>query len=136
MRLEQQKETSTLQIKMQPSKSDCKKYLGVDQVLYILSNEDEEPNLRLHVPSHMKGLVIRQYLDHNGHPGTQRLFAKTKSKCFWHKYVIRFACIRAYVSTCDECQTISLTRVKAPLRETNIAHFPFYYSFHRRVRTL
>ncbi|XP_053405133.1 uncharacterized protein LOC128558890 [Mercenaria mercenaria] len=87
MRLEQDKDPAIVQMKMQlkhgdPSKAELKKYLEVDNVLYYISNPDEEPVMRLYVPSHLKSLVITEY-HNNGHPGTQRMFATIKTKYYW-----------------------------------------------------
>jgi hypothetical protein len=43
-----------------------------------VSNVDDNPNLRLFVPQHLKHLVITQYHLNNGHPVTQRLLLSVK----------------------------------------------------------
>lgn len=127
MKTEQNKDPAIVQIKMllthgDSKKPELKKFIIVENILYYLSNPDEEPSLRLYVPTHLRALVIQDYHDNNGHPGTQRMFATVRTKYFWPNL---FKELHNYVSTCVDCQTRNLTKVKAPLKETNTPLFPF-----------
>jgi hypothetical protein len=80
MQIEQEKDPHISEIKTRlrlgkQNKHEDDKYLIVEGILYYISNLDEEPTLRLFVPSHLTDLVIKQYHDENGHPGCQILLA-------------------------------------------------------------
>jgi hypothetical protein len=53
-------------------KSTSNKHLIVDDILYYLSNADNEPIIRLYVPIHYRTSVVKQYHDDNGHLGIDK----------------------------------------------------------------
>lgn len=127
MKSEQNKDPAIVQLKMilkhgNPNKPEHRKFLMVDDILHYISDPDEDAILRLYVPSHLKALVIKDYHENNGHPGTQRMYATIKTKYYWPSL---FKDLYSYVSTCVECQSRNLQRIKAPLKETNISPFPW-----------
>ena len=128
MTVEQNRDTEIVQLKMklkhgQPNKTEQEKFIEVDNVLHYISNVDDEPSLRLYVPSHMTHLVIRQYHDDNGHPGCQRLFHTIKQKYYWPNM---FKELHQYVNQCVMCQTRNLTAIRSPTSpEVVVPPYPF-----------
>lgn len=94
-----------------------------DNLLYFISNVEDNPSLRLYVPNHLHHLVIKQYHDDNGHPGCQRLFHKVKQKYYWPKL---FKDLHAYVDKCIACRIRNLIAIKAPMSDKVVVPpFPF-----------
>ena len=128
MQIEQEKDPHISEIKARlrlgkQNKSEDDRYLTVDDILYYISNVDEEPTLRLFVPKHLTDSVVKQYHDENGHPGSQRLFQTLKEKYYWPKM---FKELNDYVSKCIICQSRNLKAIKAPISsDTSIPPFPF-----------
>lgn len=104
------------------NKELMKHHIIVDDIVYYLSNPEDDPWLRLFVPSHLKHLVIKQYHDDNGHMGVQKTFDSIKQKYYWQNL---FKEIHSYVGDCVLCKTRSLQKVKQPLQETDIPPYPF-----------
>ena len=65
------------------SKDVQKHYLFVDDLVYYLSNVDDDPCMRLFVPRHLKTYVVKQYHDKNGHMGVQKTFDSIRQKYYW-----------------------------------------------------
>ena len=51
-----------------------------DNILYYLSNPDDDPTMRLYVPSHLRQDVLLQYHDDMGHFGIDKLYSNIKNK--------------------------------------------------------
>ena len=45
-----------------------------DNILYYISQLDDEPTLRLFIPKHLRDRVINQYHHENGHMGVTKTF--------------------------------------------------------------
>ena len=119
---EQNRDDELLELKMilkhgEPSKDIQRKHLVVDDVLYYLTDPDNEPILRLYVPQHLRALVVKQYHDDNGHMGVQKTFDSIRQKYFWPNL---FKELHQYVAVCTTCQTRSLQKIRQPLQETDI----------------
>ena len=56
------------------SKDIQKHYLLVDDLVFYLSNVNDDPCLRLFIPIHLRIIVVKQYHDQNGHMGVQKTF--------------------------------------------------------------
>ena len=93
-----------------------------DDILYYLSNPDDDPTMRLYVPSHLRQDVLFQYHDDMGHIGIGKLYSNIKTKYYWPKL---YKDIHDYVSTCVTCQTRNLTKQKPPTELTDIPSFAF-----------
>ena len=104
------------------NKQLLKHHIVVDDILYYLSDVDNDPYLRLFVPSHLKHLVIKGYHDDNGHMGIQKTYDTIKRKYYWPNL---FKEVHEHVSACILCQTRSLQRIRQPLQETDIPPYPF-----------
>ncbi|VDI78046.1 Hypothetical predicted protein [Mytilus galloprovincialis] len=98
------------------------KYIIIDDILYYISNVDNDPIIRLYIPSHIKQAVVEQYHDKNGHMGIDKTFDSIRQKYFWPNM---FKELYNYVTTCVPCQSRNLQKVRAPIQETKIPPYPF-----------
>ncbi|CAG2220461.1 unnamed protein product [Mytilus edulis] len=98
------------------------KYIIIDDILYYISNVDNDPIIRLYIPSHIKQAVVEQYHDKNGHMGIDKTFDSIRQKYFWPNM---FKELYSYVTTCVPCQSRNLQKVRAPIQETKIPPYPF-----------
>ena len=103
------------------SKDVQKHYLLVDDLVYYLSNVNNDPCLRLFIPKHLRIFVVKQYHDQNGHMGVQKKFDSIRQKYYLPNH---FKEINKYVCECSICQARSLQKVKQPLQETDIPPYP------------
>ncbi|GFO46508.1 RNA-directed DNA polymerase (reverse transcriptase) domain containing protein [Plakobranchus ocellatus] len=69
-------------LKHEEAKTDPK-FVIHEEVLYYLSNPDDDPLLRLYVPSHLKTLLVKQYHDANGHFGVDKTYHSLRRKYYW-----------------------------------------------------
>ncbi|CAC5408706.1 unnamed protein product [Mytilus coruscus] len=98
------------------------KYIIIDDILSYISNVDNDPIIRLYIPSHIKQAVVEQYHDKNGHMGIDKTFDSIRQKYFWPNM---FKELYNYVTTCVPCQSRNLQKVRAPIQETKIPPYPF-----------
>ena len=99
------------------SKDIQKHYLLVDDLVYYLSNVNDDPCLRLFILKHLRIFVVKQYHDQNGHMAVQKTFDSICQKYYWPNL---FKEINKYVDDCTICQTRSLQKISKPLQETDI----------------
>lgn len=126
MKLEQTRDDDISEIRSRilsgnESKDVQRHYLLVDDLIYYLSNIDDDPRLRLFIPKHLRIFVIKQYHDQNGHMGVQKTFDSIRLKYYWPNL---FKEINKYVTECITCQTRSLQKIKQPLQETDVPPYP------------
>lgn len=105
-----------------PSKAVQKRYIVLNDILYYISDADDNPTLRLCVPMHLRGAIVKQYHDDNGHMGVQKSFEAIRRKYFWP---LLYKELYEYVGKCVVCQSRSLQRTRPPLQETDIPPYPF-----------
>ena len=98
------------------SKDVQKHYLLVDDLVYYLSNVNDDPCLRLSIPKHLRNFVVTQYHDQNGHMGVQRMLNSIRPNLFKE--------INKSVSECTKCQAKSLQKIRPPLQENDIPPYP------------
>lgn len=108
--------------KEKASASTEKKHIIVDDVLYYISNVDDDPSLRLYIPEQLKKSVVMQYHDHNGHMGIDKTFEAIKQKYYWPN---AYKELYDYVSGCITCQARIMRKIKPPVQETGIPPYPF-----------
>lgn len=108
--------------KEKASASTEKKHIMVDDVLYYISNVDDDPSLRLYIPEQLKNSVVMQYHDHNGHMGIDKTFEAIKQKYYWPN---AYKELYDYVSKCITCQARIMRKIKPPVQETGIPPYPF-----------
>lgn len=104
------------------SQATGKRYMLIDETLYFVSRPDDDPVIRLYVPSHLKEYVIKQYHDENGHLGVDKTYDTLFQKYFWPNC---YREVHDYVNKCVTCQRRVLRVQKPPLQETDNAPFPF-----------
>lgn len=104
------------------TKGTEKNYIVIDQVLYYISNPNDEPTLRLYIPEHLRDRVVKQYHDDNGHMGIDKTFDAIRQKYFWPNL---YKNLYEYISSCVTCQTRSMKKIKPSLQETDIPPYPF-----------
>ena len=126
MKLEQTRDEEISEIRSmvtsgKENKDVQKHYLLVDNLVYYISNVNDDPCLRLYVPKHLRSSVILQYHDQNGHMGIQKTFDSIRQKYYWPNL---FKEINGYVSDCITCKTRSMQKIKPPLQETDIPPYP------------
>ena len=127
MNIEQNKDSELhdIKVKMTTNKTDKKlfsKYLLLDDILYYISQVDDEPKLRLCVPKHLQQDVLKQYHDENGHMGIEKTFHTIKEKYYWmnlYKHIIE------KIDKCTICKSRNLTQQKASIQLSNTPPFPF-----------
>lgn len=119
MEAEQGKDDELVEIKascLRDSKKE-KRYIVIDNILYYITDVDDDPVCRLYVPKHLRLMVIKQYHDENGHMGVQKTFEGIRMKYFWPHL---FKELYQYVNDCVTCQTRSLQKIRQPLQETEL----------------
>ena len=109
-------------LKNDPNHSLSKRYMIIDQVLYFVSSPNDEPVLRMYIPSHLREIVLEQYHDANGHMGVDKTYLTMGRKYFWPKM---FQEAFSYVSACIPCQERVLKAKKAPLQNPELPPYPF-----------
>ncbi len=114
-------ELRTILVHGEPSKDVQRRHIVIDNVLYYMTDPDNDPVIRLYVPRHLRALVIEQYHNQNGHMGVQKTFDSIRQKYFWPNL---FKELYLYVSSCTTCQTRSLQKIRQPLQETDIPPYP------------
>ena len=55
----------------------------MNEIIYYLTQPDDEPLIRLYVPSQLRKNVPVQYHDDNGHMGVEKTFHAIQHKYFW-----------------------------------------------------
>ena len=114
-------EIRSMMLNGQESKDVQKHYILVDDLVYYISNVNDDPCLRLFIPKHLRKFVVQQYHDQNGHMGVQKTFDSIRQKYYWLNL---FKEIIKYVNECTICQTRSLQKIRQPLQETDIPPYP------------
>ena len=104
------------------TKLEQKKFIIMDEIVYYLSQPDDEPVVRLYVPSQFRPKVIIQYHDDNGHMGTDKTYHAIKQKYFWP---CLFREVVDFVNKCVPCQSRNLTKIQPRMQETDMPPFPF-----------
>ena len=104
------------------TKAEQKKYIVMEDIVYYLSQPDDEPLIRLYVPSHLRKRVLVQYQDENGHMGVDKTFHSIKQKYFWSCLLRE---INDFVGKCIPCQTRNLRKQQPRIQECDLPPFPF-----------
>ena len=99
-----------------------KRHIVIDDILYYISNVDDDPSLRLYIPENLKRSVITQYHDQNGHMGIDKTFETIKQKYYWPNL---YKEVYGYMEKCITYQARNMRKIKAPVQETGIPPYPF-----------
>ena len=119
--LEQQLEDPIIQdIKKKLLNNTAKKeifrrHVVKDNVLYFVSQPEDNPRLRLYVPEQLKSKVLKHYHERLGHAGNNRMFKTISDKYYWKSL---YADVCNHVQSCITCKTRNLTQQTAPVEET------------------
>ena len=124
---EQEKDKVLLDLKIRLQKGDISsadysRHVVLDDILYYVTNVNDNPTLRTYIPYHIKNALIKQYHDDNGHMGVDKAFDNLRLKYYWPNM---YKELYDYVTNCVTCQTRSLKRIQPPLQQTDIPPFPF-----------
>ena len=92
----------------------------MDEIVYYLSQPDNEPLIRLYVPSHLRKRVLVQCHNDNGHIGVDKTFHSIKQKYFW-------SCLQEemndFVGKCIPRQTRNLRKQETHIQECDLPPF-------------
>ena len=85
---EQSKDTNIMELKIgllnnKLLPSVQKRHVIIDNILYNISNVDSDPVSRLYIPEQLRGAVIKQYHDWNGHMGSDKNYDTIRQKYYW-----------------------------------------------------
>ena len=124
---EQSKDSEILELKTalahgDPSEAIKRRYLIENDIVYLLSDPDDNPTLHLCIPKQLRQLVVKQYHDDNGHIDVQKTYSAIRQKYYWPNL---FKELYDYVSACTICQTRSAQKVKSPIQGTGIPLYAF-----------
>ena len=124
---EQNKDEDLLKIKTKlnqglSNKQTARRFIVTENVLYYVSQLDDNPYLRLVIPEHLKETVLQQYHADNGHMGVQKVWQTIKEKYYW---VNLFTDIVKLIEECVTCNKRKLTQQKATSLETGMPPYPF-----------
>ena len=97
----------------QAKKTVGDRHLVIDDVLYYLTNADNDPIIRLYVPHHYRSGVVKQYHDDNEHLGIDKTFDAIRQKYYWPNL---YKELYDYVSKCITCATRNLKQLKPSVR--------------------
>ena len=101
------------------TKMEQKKFILMDEIVYYLSQLDDEPLIRLYVPSQLRKSVLVQYHNDNSHMGVEKTFHAIKHKHFW-------SCLLKDINDfCIACQTGNLRKQQPHMQECYLPPFPF-----------
>ena len=122
---EQVKDSEILELKMilkhgEPTQAVKRRYIVENDILYYLSDPNDNPTLRLFVPQHLRQMVVTQYHDDNGHMGVQKTYDSIRQKYFWPNL---FQELYDYVSACVPCQTRAVQKVKPLLQRPDLPSY-------------
>ena len=126
LREEQEKDPEILEIKRKLEKGGnvshlLRKYLIKDEILYYISQVDDDPVLRVFVPGHLRDGVLKQYHDDNGHMAVAKTFLTMKIKYYWPRM---YKELDKYIGACSTCKERNLKQKKSPVQDTGMPPFP------------
>ncbi|CAG2227373.1 unnamed protein product [Mytilus edulis] len=101
------------------TKTEDGKHMIIDNLVYYLSNADNEPTLRIYVPKRLKSLVIKQDHDLLGHMSTDKRYDTMRLKYYFPNM---YKELYKYVDQCVTCQTRSYRTSKPPLWKRTFHH--------------
>ena len=124
--VEQDKDNEIVEIKrkLQIRRNEptlMRKFMLKDNILYYISQLDDEPKLRLFVPKHLRDKIINQYHHENGHMGVTKTFLSIKEKYYWPKL---YPELYNAIDSCVTCKQRNLIQQKAPIQTTHMAPYP------------
>lgn len=128
MEIEQNSDTELRKIKNtldnpMTSAAVKRKYAVVDGLLYYVGHEEEdEPAMRLMIPSKYRGKVLEQYHDNCAHWGIDKTFGLIKRNYHW---IGLYRDVLEHVTRCITCRVRSMKKQISPLQEMEEVMYPF-----------
>ena len=124
---EQEKDEILLDLKIRLQKGDVtsadySRHVVLDDMLYYISNVNDNPTLWTYIPYHIKMAVIKPYCADNDHMGIDKTSDALRLKGYWPNM---YKELYEYVKNCVTCQTRSLKKIQLPLQENDIPPYPF-----------
>ena len=125
MKVEQDKDDVVVQLKrgtLQDTLSPAvtRKYVLLDDILYFISDPDNEPILRLVIPQHLQQQIVMHYHETLGHLGIDKTYDAIHPKYYW---VNLYKDITQFVSKCVTCQLRSSHTNRVPVQDTDTPPF-------------
>jgi len=102
------------------------RYMIIDDILHFISNPDDDPRIRIYVPSHLKSWVLQSYHTDMGHFGVDRTYANI-SECYY--WPCLFKDVYDFVQKCVPCQQRLGGNPKAPIQETALPPYPWAHIY-------
>ena len=96
-------------------------FMVKDNLLYYISQVEDEPTLRLYVPKHLREKVIKAYHDENGHMAVNKTFLTIKSKYYWPNL---WKELDQAIEKCVTCKRRNLQQRRAPVQEIGLPPYP------------
>jgi hypothetical protein len=115
-------EVRTCVISEKATKAVQRKHMVIDNILYYITDPDNEVKLRLYIPVHLREKVVVQYHDGNGHMGIDKTYEAIKLNYYWPNL---YKELYSYISTCVTCKARNLKKINTPLQETDDVPYPF-----------
>ena len=63
--------------------SIAKRYLMLDNVLYYVSDPDNDPTLRVYVTTHLQQILLKEYHSSMGHLGIDKTYDAIRARYYW-----------------------------------------------------
>ena len=126
MKTEQEKDPDLVQLKRDLIQKNnntplFRRYMIKDEIVYYISQVDDEPVLRLYIPQHLRSEIIKQYHDDNGHMGVNKTFLSIKEKYYWPGL---WKQLDKTISACITCKQRNMKQQRTLIQETNVPPFP------------
>ena len=94
----------------------------IDDILYYISNREEDLLIRLCIPEHLKLFVMHQYHGDLGHMGVDKVYDHIRLKYYWRNL---YKNIDEYISRCVTCQQQASQNARASVEIPDIPPYPW-----------
>ncbi|KAL4232960.1 hypothetical protein ACF0H5_007648 [Mactra antiquata] len=121
MTTEQERDDGLNTIKNQLTMTDppnaVNKYVLLNNVIYYLTDMDNDPVLRLCIPTHLQSDVLKRYHEELKHMGADKCYDTIKQKYFWKNM---YKSILEFISKCVVCNMRANSQQKPHVNDTEI----------------
>ena len=93
-----------------------------NNILYYISQIEEDPELRLFVPKRLRKDVLKQYHELNGHMSLGNTFNTIKQKYYW---INLYQELNEHIRACVTCKLRNLKQQRDEIQLTSTPAFPF-----------
>ena len=98
-----------------------RRFMLKDDILYYISQVDDEPKLRIFIPKHLKEKIINQYQNENGHMCTEKTFLSIKEIFYWPRL---YPELYEVINSCIICKKRNLIQQKSAVQTTKMPPYP------------